>query len=100
MSSFLKVVWHHSHPDEPVLLYSELDSERYEVRKVEVYRDGRRGFADQSRSVGGSMLGEIPAPTVPEFADEPEDFEASEISEAEFESQWSAAVSADGTIQE
>lgn len=100
MSSFLKVVWHHSHPDEPVWLYSELDGERYEVRKVEVYRDGRRGFADQARSVGGSMLGEIPAPTIPEFADEPEDFEASEISEAEFESQWSAAISADGAIQE
>ncbi|MFC1429150.1 hypothetical protein ACEZDB_00550 [Streptacidiphilus sp. N1-3] len=100
MSSFLKVVWHHSYPDEPVWLYSELDDERYEVRKVEVYRDGRRVFADQVRSVGGSMLGEIPAPTILEFSDEFEDLEASEISEAEFESQWSATISGYGEIRE
>lgn len=100
MSSFLKVVWHHNYPDEPVWLYSELDGERYEVRKVEVYRDDRRGFADQGRSVGGSMLGEIPAPAICEFGDEPEEFEASEISQQDFESQWSAAVSAHGDVAE
>ena len=93
MSTFLKVVWNHSYPDEPVWLYSELDGERYEIRKVEVYRDGRRGFADRDRSVGGSMLGEIPAPVIREFANEPEELQASQISEEEFESQWSAAVS-------
>lgn len=94
MNAFLRVVWNHNHPDEPVWLYSEIDDERYEIRKVEVYRDGRRGFADQDRSVGGSMLGEIPAPAIEEFANEPEDLQASEISEEEFESQWSSAVSA------
>jgi hypothetical protein len=94
MSTFLKVVWNHCHSDEPVWLYSELDGERYEIRKVEVYRDGRRGFADRDRSVGGSVLGEIPAPAIQEFANEPEDLQASEIGEEEFEAQWAAAVSA------
>lgn len=41
----LKVRWIHTHVDEPVLLMSELNSDRYEVRKVEVYADGRMGFA-------------------------------------------------------
>jgi hypothetical protein len=33
--SYLKVKWNRSFPDEPMLLYSELDRERWEVRKVE-----------------------------------------------------------------
>lgn len=94
MNTFLKVTWDHGHPEEPVWLYSELDEERYEIRKVEVYRDGRQGFAERGRSVGGSVLGEIPVPTVREFANEPEDLQASEISKEEFESRWLAAVSA------
>jgi hypothetical protein len=95
MTSFLKVMWHHDYPDEPVWLYSELDDERYEMRKVEVYRDGRRTFADRDRSVGGSMLGEIPAPMIPEFEDEIEDLTAQEIGVEEFEVEWVAAISAD-----
>jgi len=42
--TYLKVKWIHSHPDAPVLLYSELDRERWEVRKVEVFRDGSLGL--------------------------------------------------------
>jgi hypothetical protein len=96
MTSFLKVVWQHNHPDEPVWLYSELDDQRYEIRKVEVFRDGRRIFAGEGRSVGGSMLGELPAPSIAEFEDEPEELTASEIRESEFEAEWLAAVSAHG----
>jgi hypothetical protein len=96
MTSFLKVVWHHNHRDEPVWLYSELDDERHEVRKVEVYRDGRRAFADQSRSVGGSILGELPAPSIAEFKDEIEDLNASEIDASEFEAEWLAATYSHG----
>jgi hypothetical protein len=43
------VLWHHDRPDEPVALYSEIDS-GFEVRKVEVHRDGRHEYADRSRS--------------------------------------------------
>jgi hypothetical protein len=35
--SYLKVKWNRSFPDEPMLLYSELDRERWEVRKVEFF---------------------------------------------------------------
>jgi len=40
MSRYQKVLWHHEHPDEPVAPFSEIDS-GFEVRKVEVCRDGR-----------------------------------------------------------
>src|SRR5258705_13531981 len=41
---YIRVRWKHALPDEPVELLSELDSESWEVRKVEVFRDGRLGF--------------------------------------------------------
>jgi hypothetical protein len=56
MTGYLKVRWHHELPDEPVWLFSELDDERYEVRKVEVYRNGTRTYADAERRSGTSML--------------------------------------------
>ena len=51
MSRYQKVLWHHDLPDEPVEIYSEIDS-GYEAREVEVYRDGRHDYADRSRSTG------------------------------------------------
>ena len=41
----LKVKWIHSYPDEPVIIYSELDHELWELRKVEVLPGGRMGYA-------------------------------------------------------
>jgi hypothetical protein len=38
LMTHIVVTWHHQHPDEPVELFSELDDERFEVRKVEVSR--------------------------------------------------------------
>lgn len=43
---YLKVRWFHENSDEPVVLMSELDASRYEVRKVEIFADGRIGYAD------------------------------------------------------
>lgn len=45
--SYLRVEWVHDIPNEPVILFSELDDEMWELRKVEVYRDGTAGYADQ-----------------------------------------------------
>jgi hypothetical protein len=42
---YIKVKWSHSFPDEPILLYSELDRERCEIRKVEAFPGGRMGYA-------------------------------------------------------
>jgi hypothetical protein len=41
---YLKVKWNHSFSDEPVLLYSELDRKRWELRKIEVFPNGRMGM--------------------------------------------------------
>jgi hypothetical protein len=88
---YLKVHWKHEHPDEPVLLYSELDDERYEVRKVDVFRDGALGYADNSQSHGkGTILAAVPIPSITEIGSNPE-FRASTITRDEFETMWRKA---------
>ncbi len=87
MKRYIYVIWKHKNPEDPVHLYSELDSERYETRKVEIWADGRRGFADASEEFGGTRLGETAVPPLAELADDPQ-FEAKEISVEEFQRQW------------
>jgi hypothetical protein len=91
MTTHLKVKWIHSFTDEPLLLYSELDSERWELRKVEVFPDGRMGFAGPGVEVGGTRLGEVPFPSSAQIATDPQ-FEPVAISRAEFDVIWAEAT--------
>ena len=65
---YLKVEWVHSNDQYPTLLYSELDEDRMEVRKVERYQDGRVGFADHKQNSGDTQLGIEPLPSLEEIA--------------------------------
>jgi hypothetical protein len=87
--AYLRVKWIHSDLNDPVLLYSELDEERWEVRKVEVFADGHRGFACANESFGGSRLAEAVTPSVAEIAADVQ-FEPIEISRDEFERVWAS----------
>ena len=86
-TSYLYVKWKKPQPGEPSHLYSELDGERYETRKVELFADGRRGFADANEEFGGTRLGETAVPPLDELEGDP-DFEAKTISVEEFQRQW------------
>jgi len=87
---YMKVLWEHDLQDEPIALYSECDDAGWEVRKVEIFRDGRPGHASRLEARGGTHLGEAPLPSVAEIAAHRE-FRPSEISQAEFETAWAAA---------
>jgi hypothetical protein len=89
MPRYQRVLWHHESPDEPVELYSEIES-GFEVRKVEVYRDGKHDYADRSYSTGTTALGEDLMPGVDEINEDPE-FSAETISAAEFDRVWQRA---------
>lgn len=82
--TYLKVTWHHSHPTEPVFLYSELDESRFEQRKVEIFADGSWGYASSSESLGNTRLGEEPVPSLADIASDPQ-FSPEEIGKEEFE---------------
>ena len=84
---YVKVLWRHDLPEEPVELVSELDDEGWEVGKVEVYRDGRRGWANEENSSGSTMLSETEYPDLEYIAAQSE-FSPSIISMSEFEGEW------------
>jgi hypothetical protein len=89
---YIKVAWKHAHPDEPVLLYSELDDARWEIRKVEVFRDGLLGYASRKDPLRGSTgLSVEQVPALSKIASIPE-FEPAEITRAEFEEIWRQAT--------
>jgi hypothetical protein len=75
MVSYLKVQWHHSFPEEPIELYSEVDDEGYETRKVQLFRDGRLERADTNTETAMTGLSEIPIGPVEEIASHRVEFE-------------------------
>ena len=60
--SYIKVRWVHEDPRSPVWLISELDGERWETRKVEIFADGSKGYASRNEEMGGTFLGECSVP--------------------------------------
>jgi hypothetical protein len=71
-------------------MYSELDENRWEHRKAEIFADGRCDYASESESKGNSGLSEEPLPTSVEIALDPQ-FEPVEISKDDFEKIWNQA---------
>ena len=84
---YLYVKWLHKDPSAPVHIYSEVGDDSYERRKVEIFADGRRGFADGSEEFGGTVLGSMPVPSFKEIAAQPE-FEPKELPQEEFQRIW------------
>lgn len=89
---YIKVDWRHDFDDEPVAFLSELGDDRYEVRKVQVYRDGHLEWADESRETATAGLSEIAFPSLEEIAEQP-DCVPSVIAAEEFERYWDRARS-------
>ena len=86
----IKVKWRHSLLSEPVLIYMEIDSNRWEKRKIEIYPDGQMDYADGSVSSGNTRLAIEPIPTLKEIGTDPE-FDPANIPTREFERVWAMA---------
>jgi len=84
---YIRVRWNHDFPDEPVMLYSELNAQRMEIRKVEVYKDGHCGYASAAECGGHAKLGEHLVPALFEIAKRSQ-FVPEEITPSEFECVW------------
>jgi hypothetical protein len=87
---YVRVSWLHDQESDPVLYLSELGADGYETRKVQIYRDGRAEWADESHETDAVGLSEIPFPPLEEISVQPE-FEAESISAEEFEEGWARA---------
>lgn len=90
---WIKVLWKHDQLEDPVVLLSEIDEDHWELRKIEIYADGRLGYADANREVGGTRLGIEPVPPLQEIAAN-DAFELQMLTEDEFEQAWRAAMEA------
>lgn len=84
---YMKVFWRHDSPDTPSILYCELDDDRWETRKVEIYSDGTKGYASIDETFGDTGLGIVQVPTLDEIAADPE-FDPFVIDQIEFEDVW------------
>ncbi|MGY5954927.1 DUF6881 domain-containing protein [Kosakonia sp. AX9b] len=89
--TYIKVFWLHENDQYPIEIYSELDGSRYEVKKVEIFRDHKVGYATENYSYGKTMLGECPLPSLAEINSDPQ-FKAKDISEKEFITIWDKYV--------
>jgi hypothetical protein len=83
-NTHLRVAWKHASADKPVVLYSELDEQRFEVRKIEIVADGHAGWADGRDSTAETQLGTERVPSIEQIAADPE-FDPAPISRAEFD---------------
>jgi hypothetical protein len=84
---YLYIKWTHKDRASPVDIYCEIGDDSYEIRKVEVFKDGRKGYADSSGEYGGTTLGSMPVPSLKEIAAQPE-FEPKEIPAEQFHDIW------------
>lgn len=84
---YLMVEWIHELKDEPYVIFAEIDQNMYEVRKLELFRNGNVGFATKFSEYGGSILANHPYPSLGEIASNPE-FNLKTIFKEEFEKVW------------
>jgi hypothetical protein len=90
---YLKVTWTHDFSDEPFELLSELDERRFEIRKIEYFRNGRVGYATSNMTLGDTRLGVVPVPEDQDIAKDPQ-FAIGHLDSIEFEAAWKRATSA------
>ncbi|MFF2195756.1 DUF6881 domain-containing protein [Streptomyces sp. NPDC058157] len=90
MTSYVRLHWHHDSAEDPVLFLSELDADRYEIRRVQAHRDGQLDWADAHRETPTIGLGQAPVPDLAELNAQTE-FHAEPITATDFETAWTRA---------
>jgi hypothetical protein len=88
---YFYVHWVHTFSNEPIHLYYEYNDERREMRKVEIWDDGRIQFADANHECGSTMLSFELLPSLEEISTDPQ-FKVRTITEREFAEIWSEAL--------
>ncbi|MDE7424416.1 MAG: hypothetical protein K2N51_12145 [Lachnospiraceae bacterium] len=89
--TYIKVSWKHDFPDESILIFSELDNNQNEIRKVEVYRGNWWRYACEYGNKNGTSLSECELPEL-SVINEDIQFEGVEIEKDEFEKVWKRAL--------
>lgn len=85
---YIKIHWIHNFDNEPEYIYSEIDNQGYETRKIEIYKNGY--YIIYSESINSDRLTEGKYPSLEEltFKDKFETMQALEIRKEEFYKIW------------
>ncbi|RYH57425.1 MAG: hypothetical protein EON54_11810 [Alcaligenaceae bacterium] len=84
---YIDVLWKHQSDKDPIRLVSEIGVDRFELRKLEFFRDGTVDAADCGRESPRTRLGIVAVPPLDEINQDPQ-FEGSAITEEAFEAMW------------
>jgi hypothetical protein len=88
--TYEKLVWQTAKDDYPVVTYSEIDDERWEVRKVEVFRNKPPGYADVNECRGSIGLSDVKM----RESIAHRELTLTAITKEEFEEAWARAMAA------
>lgn len=80
--------WFHDFVNEPCIIYSEIDTQRYEVRKVEVYKNETVRKYGENISDSQMELGDAAFSQNLDEINRDRQFYAKYITKEEFESIW------------
>lgn len=88
---YTRTKWTHKFPNEPVEILSEIDDRQDELRKVEIFEDGRMQAAGANFHTLNTALSLEPLPSIEEINKDTQ-FSCKEISRNEFERIWQACL--------
>lgn len=95
MARYQRVEWRQEASGYPVVLYSEINDDGIETRKVDEYADGHLDYAGPSGSTGSTLLSEKAMPSLDEINAQAE-FRGEPMAEDEFERVWERALASAG----
>ncbi len=88
---YIHIQWNHDLPDAPTDVYSELDDNRMEIRKIEVFGDQTVGYALLGLASELTSLRPTPVPYVSQLNQDPK-ASARDIEWHEFDDLWDKLV--------
>ncbi|MDQ0198242.1 DUF6881 domain-containing protein [Neobacillus ginsengisoli] len=88
---YIYVEWIHNFIDDPVILISEIDENRFEKRKIEIYKNGKIGFAYNNVKVMGTRLSTEPMSSLNDISSDSQ-FSPKVITKDVFEKYWNENV--------
>jgi len=85
---YIRLKWNHTNPDEPVWIFSEIDQDDREIRKIECFQNGFCDIVSSLGSSGTAALMTRPLPDLAALARRDPEFTPVEITRDEFEQVW------------
>ena len=91
MSQYILSDWRNDSPDDPSIMFVQIDSERYPERIIDVFRDGRAETTVCQSESGEALVDITETPTLQEINDQDE-LTARYTSASLFEGVWQEAT--------